>query len=207
MAGADIWVNTLRFAVPGGGSPGIVDETALVADMANDIAAHVQSVDSGYSSRTQLEWVKFNQIDSLGRYADTGNTHVYEFATPVSGTQGTSYPAQVSLCVSLKTANARGYASKGRIFVPIPKTFSISGLGYIDAFNMQPVAASWATFISNLNNMPGLDTTGLAASVVSKVPVTGAANPVTGVRVGNVLDTQTRRRNAITETYSESAVA
>ena len=205
-AGADIWVNTLRFAPPPGDGPGIVDETAILADMADDLAAHVQAPDSGYSNRTQLEWVKFNEIDPLGRYVDTGTTHVHEYPTAISGTAGTEYPAQVSLCVSLKTSQARGYASKGRVFVPCCKTMDISGLGTISTLNATNVATTWATFLTNLNNLPGLDTSNIAASVVSKIPVAGAHNTVTGVRVGNVLDTQTNRRNAITETYVDSVV-
>ena len=205
--GQDIWVNGIRMAVPVGGNPGTVNETDLLVDFATDIAAHVQSPDSAYSNRTQLEWVKFNEIDSLGRYVDEGTTHVHEYPTPISGTQSSSYPAQVSLVISMRTPQARGYASKGRLYVPVPKAFSIGGLGYIDVFNMQPVADAWSTFITNLNNMPGIDEANIVASVVSKVPATGATNPITNIRVGNVLDTQTRRRNQIPETYADAAVA
>jgi hypothetical protein len=205
LAGAEI----IRFAVPGGGAPGIVDETSLVADMTQDVADQwplgFSAGGLGAGDDVQLEWGKFNEIGPLGAYVDTTATHVHELTTPVSGNGSGIGIAQVAMAVSWGTDVARGYASKGRVFVPIPGVSPISGV-WTDTWT-NAIATNWSTLLTNLNNLPGIDSSGIVASVVSSVPAAGAARPIQRVRVGNVPDTIRRRRNALVEVYSSATVA
>lgn len=205
--GQDEWSNGIRFATPDGGGPGQVDETAMVQDFATQLSAFVASNGSGYSNAVAMEWVKFNQIAPNGGYVDEGTTHVVELGTAVKGPTTPAFPPQISLCVSFLTPVARGYASKGRLYVPVPGLVVQVATGRVATTALQGIADSWATFLEELGNMPGLDLTDIVPSIVSRTPLAGAQNPINGVRVGDVLDTQQRRRNAMVETYVAATVA
>lgn len=200
LDGQDTWSNHIRFTT------GLVDVEGALDDITTDVSTMIATANSGYSAAVHLEYVKLNEIDALGHYADQTTTHVRELTTPVSGTSSAVYIPQVSLCVSLLTANARGYASKGRVFVPIPALSPSSTNGKLSATVCTNVANAWAQFIANLGNTPGLDVGQFQPAVVSSVPVEGAINEVTAVRVGDVLDTQQRRRRQIPELYQTAPV-
>lgn len=197
--GQDIWTNNIRFTT------GLLDIEGALDDLVTDISNHMQTANSGYSSRTQLEFVKLNKINSLGAYDDPTATHVRELTTPVQGATSSVYPPQVSLCVTLLTDNARGYASKGRVYIPVP-SHGIGSDGKMSSAFAALTATAWAQFMANLGNTPGLDAGNFNPAVVSQVPAGGAINEVTAVQVGTVMDTQQRRRNAFVEVYSKAAV-
>jgi len=62
-------------------------------------------------------------------------------------------------------------------------------------FDMQ---ARLATLLTSLNNTPGIDVSGLQVVVAS---TKGFNTPVTGVRVGRVVDTMRSRRRQLPETF------
>lgn len=209
----DIWSCGIRFAPPS--LPFDVldagEQQTLADDMADDITAWMVATGSGWSNAAKLRYVKFNRITADGRYFDTANTQQRRYDTPAfpTGPSATTYPNQVALVISWVTAAARGRASKGRIFMPAPAIALAADTGRLygppDSVHGQSVADAAATFLNNLNNQPGVDTPGVGASVVSKVD--GTVRAITGVRVGNVLDTMRSRRNALDETYFSAALA
>jgi hypothetical protein len=188
-----------------------VNEDDLAEQMTTDLAARfalsLASGGLGYSNQTQLEWGKFNEIGPSGGYADETTTHMFELTTPVvaAAAPGAMVP-QVAWAVSWNTANARGYASKGRIFVPMPSVTPSSSTGKVSAANCLSAAQNWGFLIDEWNDLSGLDLSDIKASVVSNVPLEGATNEITAVRVGDVLDTMRSRRNALTESYSTAPV-
>lgn len=130
-----------------------------------------------------------------GRYPDGVDAVEYLRPTPVSGGAAVGYP-QIALVLSLRTARTRGYASNGRMYIPSSFTPNVAD-GRISALNAGSAAAAGAAFIAAVN-AAGI---GLA-SVMSTVGA-GRVEPITGVRVGRVMDTQRRRRNQLTEEYTE----
>lgn len=206
---SDIWSCGVRFSKPS--LPfNVLDETeqeTLTEDLADDVVTWMTAASSGWATAAKLRYVKFNRITALGRYQDTGVTHVRYFDTAPypTGSASSALPNQVALAVSWKTAAERGRASKGRIFMPTPALQVDGDTGYIVSASSQLdfVAQRAREFILAINNQPGLDTPGVVASVVSRVDAT--SRPITGVRVGNVLDTIRTRRNALEETYTSSA--
>lgn len=213
--GPEQWVNTMRLVPQGwdefGSSwvlPAFDIDGGAMDDVANDVRTHFQNPDSGYSSDVRLEWVKFNAIASTGRYKDTTTTHRKDIATPFpAGTGSCAFPAQVSMAVTFKTNRGRGLASRGRVFVPSPNKGLMPGSGRMSQGNIALVAAAWKTFITNVNNWPGYDVASSPqCAVVSNRSATGAFSKIHAVTVGDVLDTQRRRREQLVEAYCPDVI-
>lgn len=209
----DIWSCGIRL----GGTTGVFIPGALtdaqvdsnLSDMADDIVAWMDTTGSGWSTASKLRYVKLNRIGTNGRYFDQTKTHVRHFddLPYPDGAAGQGYPNQVAGVVSWVTNVARGRASKGRIYIPNPTMQTVDTTGMFNetgATSTQSVATQAAAFIANLNNQPGVDSLGGAASVVSRID--GSVHPIQAVRVGSVPDTMRSRRNALVETYVSAAV-
>lgn len=208
LGGSEIWTNTIRFV-----ATGTPDEDYDQAERAEGLTtvmaegfALTGAATLGYSSNVRLEWGKFNAIGPDGKYASESDTYVFDLpSNGVVGSVGASnYIPQVSLAVSWGTDRARGPASKGRIYIPMPG-FMPGTNGRLAAAQTQAIASAWAAQIDRLNDeVQGTGQELPIACVVSGV--NGAFSPITNVRVGDVLDTQRSRRNALTESYSTAAV-
>ena len=153
----------------------------------------------------KLGWVKFNEVDPLTKkYVSKTDTTEQIISPAVAGAASGSAPAQQTLCISWVTEAKRGIAAKGRIFPPCT-IVGVDGNGNVQAADALSLANAAKTFVNNLNNAPGVDLPGAALTIVV-LGYDGSNRPVTGVRVGNKLDTQRRRRNASPEAYSQVAL-
>lgn len=200
MIGGEIWSCGLRLrGIPAFAD--LIDQQSVCDDLFDDVVTWMQTAGSGWSTRSQLEFAKFNQIDANGHYVDQENTTQTIFSgggNLPAGTDGSDYPNQVALAITWTTAVNRGLASKGRLYIPTP-IFTLQGGVGISPLDAQSAADAARQFIVNVNNQPGFDQANpLVASVVSRVGA-GTHRPITGVRVGRVLDTIRRRRSALQE--------
>lgn len=144
------------------------------------------------------------QITYLGsRVQLVGTTGLIEITAerviaPVAGTGGgNQLPHEVSVVVSLKTsiASRRG---RGRMYLPAPAYGSLTTSGRLDFTIRDDIAQAAATYCATdaVNEM--------VAVVASK---TGSLlTPVTQVRVGDVFDSQRRRRDSLIEAYKVNDV-
>lgn len=131
----------------------------------------------------------------------------YEGTPYGGGGTGSAIPPQNSLVATLTSAVPRGLGSKGRMYLP-GISLSISADGRIPSPGPLNIATNLKTFFAALNatvEQPGVV---VNASPGSKPPLLGPGviRPITGVRVGNVYDTQRRRRNQLVEVYSSVVV-
>lgn len=121
----------------------------------------------------------------------------------VAGTTGTgtlTLPPQCSRVVTLLTATP-GSSFRGRMYWPKVTTgLNTSG---VDASVNQGFADAYARSLRTMAEIAPSTSAGQVAVVsLSKALVT----PVTRIRVGNVIDTQRRRRDSINETFFSSTV-
>lgn len=144
-----------------------------------------------------LNWIKCNRIRPDGNYFDPGVTHGRTYGTPVPGMNASNVPTILTVCWSWRTARTRGPGSHGRIYLPtsIPTGPSMM----IDALtrNQYLEAAKDLLGVLAEPNFPTLSG-GMAACVVSDQNV---IEPVTQIKIGNVIDVQRRRKNQLAETY------
>lgn len=178
-----------------------------VEDAFNDVAAYVQNPLAGWSTAAKLDFVKLNVIGPDGRYRNQGQTVAFysEAQPPIDGTL-TPGPAQTAMVVSLLTDLQRGRASRGRFYVPCGAFGVDSGTGRVSTPVVNDAADAAQDFLDSLNNMPGLDVNNPRVVIASNLGNPGPANNVTAIAIGNVLDTQRRRRNQLPETYTERPV-
>lgn len=208
LGGADIWSNNIRFVASGTPDEQYDLETRL-EEMMTALAvtfATGTTRNLGYSQSVALRWGKLNAIGPDGKYASSSESNVYDLpnAPVVGNTEAPSKVPQIALAVSWGTERARGHASKGRIYVPMPSVEPAS-TGRVPTATCQTLATAWATQIDELNDIiQGVGQERPIASVVSGI--SGAWAPITTVRVGNVLDTQRSRRSALVEAYSTADV-
>ena len=157
--------------------------------------------DSRVSSIAKWEYTKINEINPVtGKYLDESLSNTI-FETPlVSGVVGPS-PPQSTVAVSLVTGAERGYASKGRFFPPVGALdVNMDTSGRVGAPFAQGIALSAAQLITDMNGSE-------AGDVVVFSKVGQITRPVTGVRVGRVVDTQQRRRKNLLEDYQFNSIA
>ena len=194
---ADIWQCTLH--MEGAGMP---TADAALDDLVKDLSTWM--VDSKSASSASLAWVKFNEIDPVSRrYKSATETYERILTTPVRGAvEGNGMPQQ-TLCVSLLTGAKRGLASRGR-FYPPATVLSLGADGTVSNNGVNSVATAARTLINSLNNWPGTDTPFNGQVVV--LGGNGVTRNVTAVSVGNVMDTQRRRRNKLRESYTTLAL-
>ena len=210
---SEVWSCTLHQGI--GGIPLDADILSAARDGLAGKAAHVQTwfetPGSGINYSAKLTEVKFNVIDSSGHYLSNTevNTHIYPGAGIETSSPGLRViaPPQISLVMSLGTNLKRGPGSRGRIFIPsgllgpLTQTSPRIDPSYCDA-----AMASFKTLVDGLNNWDGIDTLPTGNVCVVSGLGGGIWNAVTSLRVGDIYDTQRRRRNKFNETYRTTAI-
>lgn len=202
----DIWSCNINFVKIAGAPTTDTRQEALCALFENQIKTWFATAGSAWSSASTLDYVKYNRIGPSGAYFNTGVTHV-KFVSPVQG--GGSTPVlsnSDALVVSWKTVVARGLASRGRIYIPAPAAPPNATTGRITNTLSLSVANTAAVFINSANAVATDGGEPVEACVVSGV-APGTFHKITGVRVGDVIDTQQRRRNNLVETYYNNVTA
>lgn len=201
IAGEDEWTNGVHIGnwVETALSPEeAFDEFTLSGPIANALAAAYGGA-NGLARYENLSWIKLSLIGEDGLVI--GEPKYYDFTTPVTGTTTIATPPQDSIVVTLTTDQARGLAHKGRIYLPSGFADVQGADGRILATTVTSIANRFNTMFSAINDYCfstiGQYSVGVASSVGA-----GAFNVVTGVSVGNLIDTQRRRRNRLTEVYT-----
>lgn len=167
-------------------------------------ACHVAWVDHlapRVRAQVSLTNVRVAQVLETGLVSKNGDGQYNQADDPrtAPGSGGViALPFQVALCISLVTARS-GPEGKGRFYLPGPNV-QLETDGRISAAAATSHATSAAAFLG------AVDLAIAGSGGASGNPVVasskGFLSPVTGVRVGRVLDTQRRRRGDLAEGYS-----
>lgn len=161
-----------------------------------------------FGSSYKTVQVKVSQLTAAGA-TDIDSIDYFTYPSAIAGGGSTIHPAQIALASTMTSEIQRGLASKGRMFLP-GITFGIDGAtGKLSSGTMTAIADKMKAFYDDLNEL-GTDKLILAShghavkdgsGVITGY--TGALNAlVTGCRVGDVFDTQRRRRDDLVEQYT-----
>lgn len=119
---------------------------------------------------------------------------------PITGNGAATKPFQIALVCSLLTARV-GRSYRGRLYLPALGAQFASGTVRVDPQSAGAVASEMADFLDGVvAAWPGASP--IASAIVSQTR--DVITRVTSVRVGDVLDTQRRRRDALAEVYQSS---
>lgn len=160
--------------------------------------------------------VKVAQLLTDGS-VDLDKVDILTVPTPYAGGGGTiAQIPQVTLAATMTSDNQRGLASKGRMYLPgINSGISLT-TAKISSTDVNGIATNLKTFMDAINastDAPGnvmLASKGHLVKATTTTPAfyaLGKFANVTGLRVGDVYDTQRRRRDAFTETYTAKVLA
>lgn len=123
--------------------------------------------------------------------------------TPVNGTKtGGPSPFQTSAVVSLRT-NTPGPSGRGRLFWPATGV-TLSATTYrIDPTQLNAFMLGVKTYLSAVQSAIDVTLDGVSLCVWSRAQ--SALRPVVSLQVGDVADTQRRRRDTLTENISATS--
>lgn len=171
--------------------------TAQMEAVDTAVSAFLATTDLRFPSGFRYIGLKWAPQDANGRYPEGEDAVEWLRPTPLAGNVSGGFP-QIALVTSWRTARSRGRASNGRSYWPSVQVVA-STTGRFPLAAGTSVAAAAATLISQL------EAAGIGTPAVMSAVGAGITEPITGVRVGLVMDTQRRRRNGISEEYTETA--
>lgn len=167
---------------------------------------------SSISAVYEATLVKVSSVGMDGK-SNAADTVFAGFPVVTKGVNGERFPAQIALVATLLGVPARGVASKGRMY--LPGVYSGVGLdGKIATQTSLDLATNLRQFLFDIAAYEGTPNVPMLASPGSvnkdgtpKMGGSGAKNSqIIAVKVGNVLDTQRRRRNGLSEAYQTVAI-
>lgn len=192
MPNGERWQNS--FAIrPSDTGIGVSSWTDLVADVVGDLETFANAVEAFWATGTTWDFARVAEIDATGHYAAVHDGIIPTTWTNPSHPQ--SLPNQCSCVVTLYTATA-GRRGRGRFYLPFTTSLD-TGTGKISDSNVATIANAAKTLVDNINNWPGLDIGDTVMCVASNAG--SALHDVTRIGVGNVVDTQRRRRGSEVE--------
>jgi hypothetical protein len=210
-AGGEEWSCGLRLRAPNDDDPANLLQHAqdIVESVATLCVGYVTDQDAGFSGASALRTVSLNPISAAtGKYLYPNQPVEFDLGGNVTSSLAAGYP-QVAYCVTLRSSlYSRGPASRGRWYVPmtIGSAYSVTSTGVLPAQTCTDAARTAGEFLTNLATLAG------PTDPVSVIPwlygdgVGGAKDsPIDNCYVGNVVDTQRRRRNQLEETYFPGA--
>lgn len=147
--------------------------------------------------------IKLAPIGTDGHYPPGEDAFEHIYASGIAGGAVVSniiWPPQCSYSVGLGTAALRGRGHIGRFYLP-SMAFNVStATGKVGDLSAS-AGAVIRTWLNAINATPDIGTVGVITSLGS-----GTSRVVDHIRLGQVIDTQRRRRNAISETYTTVAL-
>ena len=206
VAPIDVWQCGVKFAPVGAGepapSPGAFESVA--ESISTRLVAYHSAPSSLVNTGAILTHFKLAQLGTSGHYV----TDPFEYTTPNTNGGGGSLGApQLAMVVSLRSGSTLGRANYGRYYLP----WTAVNLSSLTAkLTAGQAAALVNDSVDMLSDVQGLlqSVGGLAAplrlSIMSSEGA-GTSRLVENLRVGDVVDTQRRRRNKIRESYEVAA--
>lgn len=182
------------------GDPGTVQQGDLDS-VVDAISGLWGNTDMGLSDRVPVKEVKVAPIGADGKY--TSGPLIASVNIPGGIASPPTFPPQVALVISLMTAT-RGSSGRGRVYLPAPN-FPIGADWRIPTSHTTAQAVAFAQFIKDLASTG--EPTPFPTDALYTVCVAsskGLLSPVSGVRVGQALDTMRSRRRSLVENYVAS---
>jgi hypothetical protein len=176
---------------------------ATAAEVAADAAAGWLTVLADAAANTfyptGIQWATVNASELGATPSDPIQTSAQAVIADGGTSSDGACPPQCSPCLSLTTATA-GSRARGRMYLPPPDVSGLTVAGRLSSGFRTAWVAALDTFFSSM--VGG----GHSPVVISAVGGVWTTYPVTTIRMGDVIDTQRRRRSNIAEVYTTASV-
>lgn len=203
MPGGEVWSINPAF----GNQAGLaVDDFEDLQDWADRLADDTllplfrDSFIETMSSAVRITQIRTEYYDATGKLADVAETAL----NPARTSPNTpNKPFQSAIAMSLRTARP-GRSFRGRLYWPaLNAELNAASLRLAPALT-QALAEDC---VQMLNQIAAESQLGLAYVPVVVSQTLGINSPITRVEVGDILDTQRRRRDAVVEAYSSYPIS
>lgn len=187
------WSNTVSF------DGTLPDLAASLADVKTAIQTWFTAATTRIHGTVSLDWVKLNQYDYVTGHQITDPT-IMATNTPGSvrgGYSGVTMPFGTSYRISLDNGT-RNRRSRGGFYVPRTSAL-VENNGRFGTAQINSMVSSADTMLEALQ-------TELGMTLVVWSRAEGLGFPVTRLRVGNVPDNISRRRNDLREIYTSADI-
>lgn len=174
-----------------------IDAEALMTSFANIW----NSADIDTAEYSKLVGLKVAPIGTAGTYLGEAKTFARGGTAIVGNNAGV--PPQCSVCVSFSSSESLGRANHGRMYLPFTKVQQGIATPYGAPVPMGAFATTAQTWFASTETTLNLIQAGSRIVIASKL---GVLKDVKAIKVGNLTDTQRRRRRQLPETYITRAV-
>lgn len=204
FGGQEIWSTGFFMGFEGQDAPEITDTG--VSDISNAWQTFFTAATSEISNKYQYTMCKVQMLGVDGKALPDTAKYYSPVSTINGGSPSAALPPQVALVATLANSLPRGLATKGRMFLPGVNS-PVDATGHISSATTGAIATNLQTFFGAIMNdadTPGRAVLASTGNALQLRP--GQIRNVTQIRVGNVYDTQRRRRNALMEAYTTKPV-
>lgn len=189
----------------------LTDATSItptgVSDIANAWKTFFEKTDSYVSGYYEFTQCKVAMLNNDGKTMPDTAQYYSPPALVKGGAGNSGNPPQIALVATLMNSLPRGLATKGRMFLPGISP-AVNATGHLDTFWVESIATNLKAFFDTVYNDADLPGNPVLASVGrGPLNMDGAIRNISAIKIGNVYDTQRRRRNALSEAYITKAVA
>lgn len=202
--GQEIWSIGIHLGMVDGSS---VETAFNDFDLSAAVGAWIGNMNIA-TAPSQSESVSFDEVRlaqfSTGPVASQiGDSRVIFNSVNNDGLDFRPYIPQGSLVVTTNSDVLRGKTSKGRFYLP-PGYYDVQSDGYIPSTTITSTAEQVSGFLNDLADValsadPDLRLVNYSGYTAQEA---ASLNPITHFTIGNVVDTQRRRRNGLQERYT-----
>jgi hypothetical protein len=211
--GAEVWSTGFYFGYTNADA---ADPAGTADDIAGYWSTFFTTAANKVGSAYRTLQVKVAQLGTDGK-TDLDSIDYYDYPSPVVGVTATSVlPPQISLAATLSSDVQRGLGAKGRMYLPGVWDSVSTSTGKLGTTTPTNVSLNLKTMFDAINSdtdIPGeviLASHGHKTTIIPGgdiVYISPINTKVTGLRVGDVFDTQRRRRNDLPEVYVTRVLA
>jgi hypothetical protein len=203
----EVAVTSLNFST----APGWTDAVDALAEIDDATMTTILGRMATLYGVTGGRWADYSTLSSL-KIAAIGTNGLYladprmvEDLTPAIGTT-IGNPIQCTTVLSLGSGFSIGGGNRGRMYLPHFYMSQLTASPFTDATQAQGLADAGSTFLQDVTDDLNGDVTVALVPVIMSQLATPTVKLVQEVRVGNVTDTQRRRREQLPETYASASV-
>jgi len=152
-----------------------------------------------WAQYSRLNYVRIAAVEPTGLEFDPAK--LFEDTTPAAGTAG-DVPAQASIVLSTRSGTTTGGANFGRMYLPHSAWAQLASSPFGDTADVSAFATAAQTFVSGVtSDLDAVVTQSVLPTIMTQI-VGGTSKRINQIALGNVTDTQRRRRNQLPETYA-----
>lgn len=194
---SDVW-QVSQYFKPASTSPTVPIPAAFGTDVANKVRDMYIALAPYTSPMVTFIGVRLDWYSTGGALA--ASLDALPTLGSIPGTAAGNHPPQTCIVASLRTA-APGPRYRGRMYLPLLSGTVSTSTGLYPSADASSIATAVKNELAAVAALSSWGAAGWTPIVASQV-AGGSYHAITAVKVGNVFDTQRRRRNKIIESYS-----